>query len=123
MFYINGARGALVVELCFNALTSLLITVFVSVMDGLYVEIWVKRMIIISFTVVWILGSVYYDVYGPDIFANQSIMVSGYEVPLLSLSNSYSRTVTLFFVKQSVSMLVNRHKATVIKKPLMIHWI
>ena len=99
-----------------------MVIILVSSMDGLYLHIWSKRIILLSVSFSFMVGFIAYFLYGEVYYPNTSVTVFGYDLHLLGWMRSAVQTLLIFFVKQTVSFWRNPAKATVIENSTFIVW-
>eukprot|EP01084_Bolivina_argentea_P227532 384271_1 len=106
----------------FNSGTTLLVVITISAMDGIYLPIVTKRIIISTFTAIFTVFTIYFSIFGMEIYTKNSINIYQHEIPLASIAFSTYKTLVIFFIKQTVSSMIYKEKATVIKQSLYITW-
>ena len=104
------------------AINIVMIILLVSSMDGLYLNIWSKRAILVSVSLNFIVGFLNYWIYGHHYYPITSVTVAGYEMNVLERMKSADQTLVIFLVKQTLSFWREPSKSTVIGKPTFIRW-
>ena len=101
-----------------NQLLVFLVVFVICSMDGIFLDLWIKRVMLILFTMNFSIAAIYPFFYGENVIIN----ILGYECVVSSWVYSTQRTLAIFFLKQTYSSIRSANISTIIRGNIVIKW-